>query len=248
MGGASGLLVLAAIGYFWLNLVTYFRYYISKLSGYHVLFLSLLFGSAHYWAAHLLLYMMQIDSLGYSFDRYLASLNSEWPVSGEPKTILLSVIGAAFLAAIMRVLLLPWHLNIIRWMTKRKGYLIEDALSESLINHISIKIYSRNEKFYVAYAVNTPEAPIGVERLSEIKLLLVSSGFVSKEDGTEKIVEDYLGTFNENIFENIKKMANSDLRSVRAMEETYEMEVSDLPTIVIPVAEITLIKTDTECV
>lgn len=248
MGGASGLLVLAAIGYFWLNLVTYFRYYISKLSGYHVLFLSLLFGSAHFMAAHLVLYIIQFDSLDYSFDKYLDSLKSEWPTGGEPATILSSVIIAGFLACLIRVLLLPWHLRIIRWMTKRKGYLIEDALSESLINHIPIKIYSRNEKFYVAYAVNTPEAPIGVERLSEIKLLLVSSGFVSKEDGTEKIVEDYLGTFNENIFENIKKMANSDLRSVRAMEETYEMEVSDLPTIVIPVAEIILIKTDTECV
>lgn len=241
MGGASGLLVLAAIGYFWLNLITYFRYYISKLSGYHVLFLSLLFGSAHFGAAHLLLYMMQIDSLGYSFDRYLDSLKSEWPVGGEPKTILLSAIIAAFLACLMRIVLLPWHLNIIRWMTKRKGHLIEEFLSESLVNHTPIKIYSRDERFYVAYAVNIPAAPMGGERLSEIRVLLASSGFVNREDGVEKTLDDYLGPAKEKLFRDLKKTASY----VKFAEKIHQMEVSTLPTIIIPLAEIILIKRDT---
>lgn len=241
MGGASGLLVLAAIGYFWLNLITYFRYYISKLSGYHVLFLSLLFGSAHYWADHLLLYMMQIDSLGYSFDRYLASLQSEWPVGAEPKTILLSVMIAAFLAALMRVLLLPWHLKIIRWMTKRKGYLIEEFLSESLINRTPIKIYSRDERFYVAYAVNTPTARMGGEKLSEIRVLLASSGFVNRENGVEETVEDYLGPFKEKLLSELKEAANY----VKIADKMHQMEVSTLPTIIIPLTEIILVRRDT---
>ena len=41
LGGVSRLLILEVIGYFWPNIVTYVKYYISQLSGYHDLFLSL---------------------------------------------------------------------------------------------------------------------------------------------------------------------------------------------------------------
>lgn len=264
MGGASGLLILAAIGYFWLHIVTYVRYYISQLSGYHVLFLSLLSGLAHFLAAHLTLYLIHADNLGYSLDRYFDSLNSEWSGGGKPETILLSLLIAVGLACLIRVSLYPNHLRIIGWMTNKKGYLIEGVLSKSLIRKTPIKIYSRNDKVYVGYAVSMPSIPMGGGRLPEINLIMISSGFVNKEDGIEKTVNDYESFWGEEVhatarrrlasLEQVIAPSGRQSRSKNALQmllkgdqltqENLELlsDLIELPLIIIPLAEIILVK------
>lgn len=262
MGSASGLLVLAAIGYFWLNLVTYSRYYISNLSGYHVLFLSLLCGSAHFVAAHLVLYMIRADNLGYSLDSYFDSLTSELSAGGKPETILVSVAIAGSIAFLIFLLLRRWHSGIISWMTNRKGYLIEGVLSESLGN-TPIKIYSRNDRVYVGYAVSMPAIPMGGGRLPEVNLIMISSGFVNREDGSEKIVDDYesflgarvreiarrkLAILERKIYLNGQEIkSKSALRSLldgnQLTQENLEIlsALIEPPLIIIPLEEIVLV-------
>lgn len=266
MGGASGLFILAAVGYFWLHIVTYVRYYISQLSGYHVLFLSLLSGLAHFLVAHLTLYLLHADNLGYSLNRYFDSLNSEWSVGGKPETILLSLLIAVGIACLIRVAFYPNHLRIIGWMTNRKGYLIEGVLSKSLISKTPIKIYSRNDRVYVGYAVSMPAIPMGGGRLPEVNLIMISSGFVNREDGTEKIVNDYESFSGEEVQDTARRklalleqtvypssrLARSKialqllLNGDQLTPEDFELlsDLLELPLIIMPLEEIVLVKAD----
>ena len=210
------LLPAAAGGYWLLSTSAVTRYYLARLSGYHLLFASTLCGVVLYGLAYGLLL---------AFSACYPEPVDAW-AKGSPELLTNTVQVTLFLAA-----LLPYPLNRIfprdLWATRTasaSGDLIELVLEDATTRHSLVEVSLRSRKSYVGLPL---DSGIGKASDSDVSLIPVYSGYRDEATLELKLTRDYRPVLVEFIFPDTPSLKPEDFRVIFPMSEVVSVRLFD---------------------